>query len=190
MGRTGSSIRRLRTRLGRWHERDWSRRIVLVRAAVLVVGFRAALRLLPFSRVMGLARELEEGSGSRRRGRNLLVRLLLGSAGSAAVRDPVTVGRDVEAAARVLAPGRPCLPQALACHVLLRRAGQPATLFIGVRRPGERERSETSASRTLDAHAWVESKGRVVAGGQPSGFDGPAYRPLMTRSSDPVGEAG
>ena len=51
-------------------------------------------------------------------------------------------------------PGTGCLPEALAAQRLLLRHGLPAQLRIGVQRPGER----------LAAHAWVESRGRVVIG--------------------------
>lgn len=197
MSPTGSRIRRLRTRLRRWRERDSGRRILLVRAAALVLGFRVALRVFPFSRVMELARGLEDGAGEEGEGRGLIPRLLLGRSGPDAVPAPETMGRDVEAAARMLASRRPCLPQALACHVLLRRAGHPATLYIGVRRPGDgvrRPHDEEPADRSragpLDAHAWVESEGRVVAGGEASDGDGSAYKPLMTHAADPIGGSG
>jgi len=49
-----------------------------------------------------------------------------------------------------------CLTQALATQVLLGRCGHPASLRIGVARS---ERGQ------LQAHAWVESQGRIVFGG-------------------------
>jgi len=50
-------------------------------------------------------------------------------------------------------PGVKCLARALATQVLLRHS--PAHLCIGVaRRKGQ-----------LQAHAWVESQGRIVSGG-------------------------
>lgn len=64
-----------------------------------------------------------------------------------------TVNWAVAAVGRRL-PGTGCLPEALAAHRLLQRHGVPAQLRIGVQRPGER----------LAAHAWVESRGRVVIG--------------------------
>jgi hypothetical protein len=42
----------------------------------------------------------------------------------------------------------------MAAQVLLRRNGHPADLRFGVRR----------SERKLEAHAWVESRGRVVIG--------------------------
>ena len=49
-----------------------------------------------------------------------------------------------------------CLPRALAAQVLLGRNGYHARLRIGVAKGEDGQ---------LKAHAWVESKGRVVIGG-------------------------
>ena len=53
-------------------------------------------------------------------------------------------------------PRRPtCLTQALAAELLLRRAGHPAAIHVGV--------AKTSSGR-LAAHAWIEAYGRVLLG--------------------------
>ena len=52
-------------------------------------------------------------------------------------------------------PGATCLTRAIAGEVLLSRAGLPAELRIGV---------ATDGYRKLEAHAWIESGGRVVLG--------------------------
>jgi hypothetical protein len=52
-------------------------------------------------------------------------------------------------------PAATCLPQALAVRMLLQQQGYPARLHIGVAK-GE--------GGQLEAHAWVESEGRVVVG--------------------------
>lgn len=49
-----------------------------------------------------------------------------------------------------------CLTQALAAQILLNRRGYSARLCIGVAKNKETQ---------LEAHAWVESQGRVVIGG-------------------------
>jgi hypothetical protein len=51
-------------------------------------------------------------------------------------------------------PRASCLTQSFTAQVLLRRHGHPAELRLGI----ARDRGE------LDAHAWVESEGRVVIG--------------------------
>ena len=61
----------------------------------------------------------------------------------------------VIAASRYVLGDKPCLTQALAAQLLLKRQGYPASLRIGVSRTAEKQ---------LQAHAWVESKDRVVVG--------------------------
>jgi hypothetical protein len=63
----------------------------------------------------------------------------------------------VAAVARRL-PGTTCLVQSLAAYALLRRRGHSPELHIGVRGRGG------DTAMPLDAHAWVECEGRVVAG--------------------------
>jgi hypothetical protein len=65
----------------------------------------------------------------------------------------------VTAAARVV-PDATCLSQALAARTLLRVAGHPSTLTIGVRR---------AAAGELEAHAWVQSSEQPVVGVRPEG---------------------
>ena len=54
-------------------------------------------------------------------------------------------------------PGATCLLQAIVAARLLRAAGLPAALTIGVARPG-------AGAAGLEAHAWVHSGDVVVAG--------------------------
>jgi hypothetical protein len=60
----------------------------------------------------------------------------------------------IERAARSV-PGATCLTQALAAEILLRRAGHPAAIRVGVAK---------SSSGELAAHAWIEAYGRVLLG--------------------------
>ena len=53
-------------------------------------------------------------------------------------------------------PQSTCLVQALAAEALLRRAGWPAVVRFGALR---------ATGGAFQAHAWVESDGRVVIGG-------------------------
>jgi hypothetical protein len=62
----------------------------------------------------------------------------------------------VEMASRRTPGTKSCLTQALAAQMLLSRRGYIAVLHIGVAR-GEQGR--------FHAHAWLESKGKVVIGG-------------------------
>ena len=64
------------------------------------------------------------------------------------------IGWAVRNAAR-LVPASTCLIQALAASLMLRRAGLPAELHIGVAREGE---------TGLRAHAWVDVDGRAIVG--------------------------
>ncbi len=61
-----------------------------------------------------------------------------------------------------------CLPRALAAELLLHREGHPSTRSLGVR---------FDDGRRLRAHAWVESGGTAVAGGD----DAAHYHPLVAR---------
>jgi hypothetical protein len=71
---------------------------------------------------------------------------------------PLFVRRAVLRAARTL-PGSTCLARSLVAERLLRAGGHAARLTIGVA-PGP----VSGAERALDAHAWVESGGVLVAG--------------------------
>lgn len=88
-----------------------------------------------------------------------MVARCLHSRPSAAPRIGLTaecVALAVRRASRIV-PGATCLAQALAGQVLLARAGHLSTLRIGVARRGH---------DGISAHAWVESGGRVVIGGE------------------------
>jgi hypothetical protein len=52
-------------------------------------------------------------------------------------------------------PAASCLPQALVTHLLLTRQGYPAHLYIGVAK---------DELGQLQAHAWIESQGRILIG--------------------------
>jgi hypothetical protein len=71
------------------------------------------------------------------------------------------------AAARRVVPAATCLPQALAAEVLLAHNGHPAELRLGVLKTG---------TGSIQAHAWVESEGRVVVGQLAEGLS--RYTPL------------
>ena len=66
------------------------------------------------------------------------------------------IAEAVRSAARFV-PAASCLTQALAAEVLLARAGHPAEVHLGVAR---------GDGGDIEAHAWVESYGRVVLGAE------------------------
>ena len=82
-----------------------------------------------------------------------LRRLLHAGAHSVATRDVASIVWAVSAVGRRL-PWSTCLVEALAADRLLRRAGHASEVRIGMRR----------GTRTLEAHAWVVSNGRIVLG--------------------------
>jgi hypothetical protein len=122
-------------------------RSLLIRSVLLVGAARLALSALPFH----TARRL-----FARRARQPLA------------PHPTTerIGWAIAAAKRFIPRGN-CLPQALAAESLLARSGYPVELRIGV--------LKTHQGR-LEAHAWVESDGRLVVGDLTQGLS--AYTPL------------
>jgi hypothetical protein len=56
-----------------------------------------------------------------------------------------------------LVPGATCLPQAIACQLLLTWSGFEGRLQIGIRK-----------EENIEGHAWVECEGRVLVGGAES----------------------
>jgi hypothetical protein len=110
----------------------------LVVEAILLIGFvQAGLRTLSFPT---LTRLLAAAKRFRRRSRPR----------------PSRITWAVNAAARLL-PGRTCLTDALAADVMLCRCGYQSLLRIGVKK-------QSGGSSPLEAHAWVESDGAIVAG--------------------------
>lgn len=137
------------TRLQRLRRLDGEERRLLLSAALLHAAIGAALALLPFRVVRRLVARLA-GAFSRRQ------------------PDPRSVDRVAWAAttaSRSLPFGTSCLAQALVSQVLLERRGQPARLRLGVARNSDGQ---------FQAHAWIESEGKIVVGG--SGAS--AYTPL------------
>jgi Transglutaminase-like superfamily len=112
-------------------------RWLLLKAALLLGAIRIGLRLLAFQTLKQL---LDSASQPR----------------SASEFSSDQIVWAVIAASRYVLGDKPCLVQALAVQLLLKRRGYPASLRIGVARKGRGE---------LQAHAWVESEDSVVIGG-------------------------
>jgi hypothetical protein len=135
----------MRKTLKRYRDRTPEERGAVTRAGLLIVILQTALKVLPFQRVMvGVDRVARPrpSVGSGQDGHSQFDRDLAVWA--------------VEAAGRRLLSRNPCLPKALAVLILFHRAGVPAELRLGVTR---------EADGPVEAHAWVESDGRVVIGG-------------------------
>lgn len=106
--------------------------------ALLVVGVvRLALWVVPFRRVRAWSERTRPSHRAR-----------AGEIGEAR-----RLGRAVERAGGTI-PAATCLVQAVAAEVMLRRAGLPVEVRIGVRRNGGE----------LTAHAWAVSDGVPVVG--------------------------
>ncbi len=115
-------------------------RRLIVTTALLVFSVRLALWLLPFRLLhQAVTRMAGTPAPGKRADEQMLARIAWA----------------VTAVSR-LVPLATCLTQALAVQVLLGRRGYPANLRLGVARD--------KAGR-FQAHAWVESEGRVVIGG-------------------------
>ena len=127
-----------------WRRLPAGDRRLLSEAALLVVGARAALTLLPFRAVHRLAVRAASVPSRRR---------------------PSPSRERAAWAVRAVAsrvPGTACLPEALAAYVLMSRHGHPARLCLGVRRPG--------SGTGLDAHAWVEDGASPALHGEAEDF--------------------
>ena len=119
---------------------------LLAHSVWLLARARLALWVLPFQRARRIATSVRRSNGR--------------SGTREQIRWAISVGRR-------FVPGANCLPQALAAEALLVRNGYPVTLRVGVVKVG-RDR--------LEAHAWVESDGRLVVGDVTQGLS--TYTPL------------
>ncbi len=72
---------------------------------------------------------------------------------------PQSIAWAVRAAGRWLLGEKPCLPQALVVHWLLKRRGYTPALHIGVTKDTQGQ---------LLAHAWVEHEAEIITGGRSS----------------------
>lgn len=128
---------------------SWERGLLL--RAILTLGVaRLTLKLLPFARVRRLL--------TPRPGRTPATEIT-----------PVAVRWAVGHAQRVI-PDATCLPQAVTAEALLARGGHDAVMRIGVMKRG--------GGKFL-AHAWVESRGKIIVGDLPGGLGEFAHLPPL-----------
>ena len=141
-------LKRIRTLVrAAWHA-SHSRRRALLQALVAVPAAWAALRLLPFQRVV-----VASAPSARR------------TADAREHQRRVWAGAVVSHA---FFPRRPCLPQSLATRYLLARVGCSTELRIGVRRQ----------DAGLAAHAWLEKDGVPVIDAEGTTSFAPLQAPL------------
>ena len=112
-------------------------RWLVVEAFILIAIVTAGLRTMSF---VSLRRLLDGAKGLR----------------SQSPHSAARISWAVDAAARRL-PGRTCLKDSLAADVMLCRRGYQSELRLGVKKAHDR-------LVPLQAHAWVESNGAIVAG--------------------------
>jgi Transglutaminase-like superfamily len=143
--------------LGKFFKLPAADKRLLMKAMLLVWVVRLGLWLLPF-RVM---REVLAKSGREQ---------FAFPVGESGVADRIAWA--VSVTSRYV-PAATCLTQAIATKFLLGRCGCQATVRIGVAR---------SDSGRLQAHAWVESNGKVVIGGSESSLQ--HYIPLAASEGD------
>ena len=126
------------TRLNKFLRLPFSEKILFIKAWTLLGIIRSELSLLPFITLKNVLRVI----------------------GPSIARVDEELSEDqlawaVAAASRFI-PKATCLTQALALQLFLQQAGHQARLHIGV---------EEEKKGSLQAHAWVESEGRILIGG-------------------------
>lgn len=129
-------------RLSRFLRRPPAERQLLLRTLYLLTRVRLSLWLLPYRTVSGWAQSASQRSQPK---------------GRDSISGIDDICRAITMAARFV-PGASCLTQALVGQILLGQAGHAVTLQIGVLRKG---------GGPLQAHAWLESAGRVILGDVP-----------------------
>ena len=142
-------------RLLRFLRLSWKEKTLLVQSLFLLAGIRVGLSLLPFQTLRHLLAKLAEKRNP--------------SSQECATDQAVRVAWAVAVVGKNLPSIGSCLVQALAAHVLLGRRHYPTQLRIGVTRD--------KGAKFL-AHAWLESNGTVVIGGD--SLIGQHYNPLLT----------
>jgi hypothetical protein len=143
------------TRIAKFFALASSDRRLLLRTIEPLIAMRAATWTLTFARARRLADAMSRP-----------VR-----ADAATVRpSPDRIAWASATASRFVPGGGNCLVRALATGIVLKRYGYPSELKIGVTKP---------AGGRFEAHAWLESDGRVVIGD----FELDRYVPLTAPDS-------
>ena len=123
-------------------------RLLITEAVFAVAAVRLALALVHFQKLLILV----EKASVRFRARHL------------DHRPPASrIVWAIDVTTKRIPPVHSCLPRALAARFLLVRWGYPADLLIGVAKKDGK----------LEAHAWVETLGKVVIGESQPGYFSP-----------------
>ena len=121
------------------------RRRLVTKAVVMLVMVRVGLKLLAYEKMHNLI-ERFAGSGKVK---------IESDANAAADSSADIVWAVTSAASRI--PGTTCLPRALVGRYLLLRVGCPARVRFGVAKQSD---------GAFAAHAWLESRDRILLGGE------------------------
>lgn len=140
-------------RLGKFFRRPPAERRLFLTASLLLAVVRLSLWLRGYPATA-----------------RLLARLEKPGRGAAATAEQI---RWAVATAAAYVPGGTCLVQAMAGSLLCRRAGIAADVCIGVGHDPE---------RGFEAHAWLESDGRILLGEDES----ERFTPLTTLGEKPL----
>lgn len=116
------------------------RRLFLM-SVFLLLTIRLALLAFPFRWIRAAVMHMSKASAYAQSGDEITVRRIVLA---------------IERASRILPGTRQCLTKALAGKILLGRSGCPVSLRIGVIR---------GSKGSLEAHAWLISRGEVLVGG-------------------------
>lgn len=119
-----------------------SDRILLLLTLILLTAIKFGLRLLPFRNLIKLVTSISEGLNSKAANRVTLSQIIWA----------------VNVVTRYIPGGAKCLARALTTQVLMNWCGFQPKLRIGV------AKNETGK---LDAHAWIEYRGRIAIGNLP-----------------------
>lgn len=126
-------------RLARFFRLSWQEQRLLLESVFFIVLATLAVGLLPFSKLQRWSSRRPSGA-KMKSDLESQISWAIGSAGR-------------------LVPASTCLAQALAAQVIMRRHGYDPVIRVGVCKGKTGE---------FGAHAWVESGGKVVAGGSES----------------------
>ena len=133
-------------RIAKFRRLSSSQRRLVITSAALLVLVRAGLRIFPYQKVNDRLEQWARHGPVQEVEPDPIADIATADNIAWAV---------TSAAARI--PGTTCLPRALVGRYLLVRAGCPATIHFGTNK---------GSDGAFAAHAWLESRDRVLLGGE------------------------